>query len=166
MLRQIAPMLVNAMFYLENPISKPTPRPSRGTPAPWVHEWDHGAQNKRHSLAKKISSQGHTIVHFLCLPEGLDVKHKPSHATDSSTKSAHWRRGHWREQAHGPNLSLRKRVLIKPVMVNAHGMNPVDVPGHLYVSSDEKEQIDRARVARDSINKFSHNQKHGPHGPI
>ncbi len=30
----------------------------------------------------------------------------------------HWRRGHWKMHAHGPGLSLRKRILIKPVLVN------------------------------------------------
>jgi hypothetical protein len=32
----------------------------------------------------------------------------------------HWRRGHWKMQAHGPGLTLRRRRLIKPVFVNAH----------------------------------------------
>jgi hypothetical protein len=30
----------------------------------------------------------------------------------------HWRRGHWKMHACGPGRSLRKRILIKPVMVN------------------------------------------------
>jgi len=29
----------------------------------------------------------------------------------------HWRKGHWRMQAHGPSNGLRKRVFIKPIMV-------------------------------------------------
>jgi hypothetical protein len=32
---------------------------------------------------------------------------------------AHWRRGHWKMQAHGPQHSLRKRILIRPVFVNS-----------------------------------------------
>jgi hypothetical protein len=32
----------------------------------------------------------------------------------------HWRRGHWTTHAHGPDLSLRKRLFIKPVLVNRH----------------------------------------------
>lgn len=31
----------------------------------------------------------------------------------------HWRRGHWRNQPHGPQLSLRKLIWIAPVLVNA-----------------------------------------------
>jgi hypothetical protein len=33
--------------------------------------------------------------------------------------SFHWRRGHWRAQAHGPKMSLRKRIFVAPVMVRA-----------------------------------------------
>jgi hypothetical protein len=32
--------------------------------------------------------------------------------------SCHWRRGHWRMQVHGPGNTLRKRIRIKPVMIN------------------------------------------------
>ena len=35
------------------------------------------------------------------------------------TVQSHWRRGHWRMHRHGPQLLLRKRILIKPVLVNA-----------------------------------------------
>src|SRR5262249_27702497 len=35
----------------------------------------------------------------------------------------HWRRGHWKMHAHGPGRSLRKRVFIKPVLVNRHLMD-------------------------------------------
>lgn len=34
-----------------------------------------------------------------------------------SSVSAHWRRGHWRHQAHGPAMSLRKLVWIRPMRV-------------------------------------------------
>jgi hypothetical protein len=30
----------------------------------------------------------------------------------------HWRRGHWKMQAHGPQRSLRKRIFIRPTLVN------------------------------------------------
>jgi len=35
----------------------------------------------------------------------------------------HWRRGHWKMHAHGPGRALRKRILIKPVLVNGHLLN-------------------------------------------
>lgn len=52
------------------------------------------------------------------------------------TVTPHWRKGrkgHWREQAHGPKLTLRKRVLIKPTFVKGHELtDPFQVKGHVY----------------------------------
>jgi hypothetical protein len=39
-------------------------------------------------------------------------------ATTGRTVSPHWRRGHWRMQAHGPAMTLRKRILIRPVLIH------------------------------------------------
>ena len=48
----------------------------------------------------------------------------------------HWRRGHWRNQAHGPGRSLRKLIWVMPMRV---GYNQPDEPesGHLYRVSPE-----------------------------
>ena len=48
----------------------------------------------------------------------------------------HWRRGHWRNQAHGPGRSLRKLIWLMPMLV---GNNQSDEPesGHLYRVSPE-----------------------------
>ncbi len=43
----------------------------------------------------------------------------PLHADATSGVRMHWRRGHWRNQPHGPQLSLRKLIWIAPVLVNA-----------------------------------------------
>lgn len=36
---------------------------------------------------------------------------------EGTEKICHWRRGHWRNQAHGPRMSLRKPMRIAPVLV-------------------------------------------------
>jgi len=36
----------------------------------------------------------------------------------------HWRRGHWRTQRHGPGLTLRKRIHVEAVFVNAAELGP------------------------------------------
>jgi len=41
----------------------------------------------------------------------------------------HWRRGHWKMHAHGPGRSLRKRILIKPVLVNGHLLRDGELAG-------------------------------------
>jgi hypothetical protein len=38
----------------------------------------------------------------------------------------HWRRGHWKMQPYGPGRSERKRILIKPILVNKHLMDGGD----------------------------------------
>ena len=37
----------------------------------------------------------------------------------SGEVSPHWRRGHFRMQAHGPQMSLRKVIFIAPIVVRA-----------------------------------------------
>lgn len=39
---------------------------------------------------------------------------------DEGQRRPHWRRGHWKMHAHGPGRAERKRIFIKPVLVNAH----------------------------------------------
>lgn len=43
-----------------------------------------------------------------------------------SGKSAHWRRGHWRNQAYGKELSERRLVWIRPVVVKGRSDQPND----------------------------------------
>jgi hypothetical protein len=40
------------------------------------------------------------------------------HSESVSPRRPHWRRGHWKMHAHGPNRSLRKRIFVRPVLVN------------------------------------------------
>lgn len=39
---------------------------------------------------------------------------------EESHRRPHWRRGHWKMHAFGPGLRQRKRLFIKPVLVNRH----------------------------------------------
>jgi hypothetical protein len=161
MLARVTPLLVNAMFYLENPPVEPTPRPSPGTPKEWVEDWERLPQGKQNALRKKIASQGHTIVHLVT--SGRNSKDcQADQPTEDARRSAHWRRGHWREQAHGPALSLRKRILIRPMMINAKGMDPVDVPGHVYLPDPSQESLERARSAQAAINQMTSIQRKTP----
>ncbi len=36
---------------------------------------------------------------------------------DAATRASHWRRGHYRRQAHGPAMSLRKLIFVAPMWV-------------------------------------------------
>jgi hypothetical protein len=122
------PLIVNSLFYLENP-----PRPHRtslgsGTPDELVGLWERTPPDRRRKLQSRLNADGYTLVHLV----GVEVEHSSTHIGDR-TVTPHWRRGHWREQAHGPRLSLRKRILIKPMLVNGRDVcNPLEVQGHIY----------------------------------
>lgn len=46
----------------------------------------------------------------------------------SGEMSPHWRRGHFRMQAHGPRLSLRKVMFISPTIVRADRLTIDELP--------------------------------------
>lgn len=127
-LKVALPLIVNGLFYLENP-----PRPHRtglgsGTPDAVVERWDRTPGDRRRKLNSKLNAEGYTLVHFV----GEEIAHSSSEAR-GGTVAPHWRRGHWREQAHGPQLSLRKRILIRPTLVNGREVSdPLQVRGHVY----------------------------------
>ena len=45
-------------------------------------------------------------------------------------KAIHWRRGHWRNQAHGEGMKLTKLLWIMPTIINADKGEPIK--GHIY----------------------------------
>jgi hypothetical protein len=62
----------------------------------------------------KLTSMGYTKIHFCGKafePQNTD------HFGVGSEIRAHWRRGHWRNQPCGPQLSGRKLIWIMPVLV-------------------------------------------------
>lgn len=52
------------------------------------------------------------------LPPAMNMDH-----TNGPAVSPHWRRGHFRMQAHGPHNSLRKLMFIAPVLVAAERLS-------------------------------------------
>lgn len=70
----------------------------------------------------KLTSMGYLQVHrvgldFHRLALEAEKGHLPDSASGRSGPKAHWRRGHWRHQAHGPEMSLRKLRWIQPLRV-------------------------------------------------
>ncbi len=68
--------------------------------------------------AKRKASK--VFDHILVGPESLAVR-SVNHggSGDSRSVSTHWRRGHYRDQPHGPNNKERKLVFIEPILVRA-----------------------------------------------
>jgi len=84
-------------------------------------------RNIKDAAEGKLNDLGYRKV-VLCgrrLAEALEVA--PSH--DGRSPRTHWRRGHWRRQAHGEAMASHRLIWIRPVIVN-RGQNPPT--GHLY----------------------------------
>lgn len=126
-------LVVNALCYVAAyPDDIDTVWPS-GTPESLKQKVLTGKDKEKMRAKSKLTSLGYVPVH-ICgkriveQRNALDI-HSPGH-TQIAT---HWRRGHWRNQVHGPSRSLRKLIWLMPVIV---GSKP-DTPqaGHLYLVS-------------------------------
>lgn len=126
--REAVNLIVNALFYLsaypdENSLDWPSDAPTSLT-----GKADKGKTHKEKRRAEsKLLPLGFTRVRFC----RINKENKAASNTDS-TVLQHWRRGHWRNQAHGEKLSLRKLIWVMPVLVNSNkdtGAND----GHIYV---------------------------------
>ena len=121
--RPFLPVLFNCIFYLtqfpehitlEFPPQAPRDLVKQATSA--------FKPNKREQAEVEIRRRGFSRVRYVVDPTAHDEQtfaETGSRHDPSTSVSTHWRRGHWRRQPHGPDLTLIKRLWIKPVLVNA-----------------------------------------------
>jgi hypothetical protein len=82
-----------------------------------------GDDPKKAARARKFLESTVYLCEFQQQIKFYDVSHEGKGGTGEGTgqehrsPKPHWRRGHFRQQAHGPQMTLRKLVFIKPVMV-------------------------------------------------
>lgn len=113
---EAARLVSNALFYLSEPQDDLITKIEEGAPLHLVNKVIHGKPNQKKLAKQSLTAEGYAIVQYC----GARFSH-PAIDGDSSkefTKS-HWRRGHWRKQRHGPQLSSIKRIWIRPVLVKA-----------------------------------------------
>jgi hypothetical protein len=72
--------------------------------------WDYESLPIRYEFAQKVVLYTHE--------RQTEGAWSPGHA--GHPVQPHWRRGHLRNQRHGPGLTLVKRIAIPAVLVNAH----------------------------------------------
>ena len=60
--------------------------------------------------------QPYTTTTYIRLPSASEMPHEGT--GEGSSKRPHWRRGHIRHQAYGPNHSLHRDIWIEPIFVN------------------------------------------------
>lgn len=80
----------------------------------------------RNELSQKLSKFSYSRVHLL----GHKLKKYLNSQRTNSEVEPHWRRGHWRNQPFGKNLSETKLIWIKPTIVKKDKGEPKK--GHVY----------------------------------
>jgi hypothetical protein len=74
------------------------------------------------STAKRVKAQRKADRSYDYIQIGPQPEHLAAAtgvAADRNVRT-HWRRGHYRMQAHGPQFSLRKLIFLEPMLVGAH----------------------------------------------
>ena len=133
LLRAGSTLLVNALFYLESVREKqPEPEPGRDTPPEQVTKWVQTTPAKRYKQKSVLFASGYTVVRLM----GRELVSDTPSQGDKNVVKAHWRRGHWRLQRHGEELSMQRKIWIKPVMVGADHHIDQELSGHIYVTEN------------------------------
>lgn len=128
--RKALHLVFNAMFYLESLHELPSEAPGRDTSPALASKWSASAPEKRRKLRSELTANGYTVVRLV----GSEIA--DAGLVGGSSRDGvrtHWRRGFFRMQAHGPAMTLRKRLWVRPTVVNANKGDDADVPGHIYV---------------------------------
>lgn len=127
---QLAHLVVNALLYLvydkrDVELDYPEFAPRR-----LVDQTRSTKPTEARRAASKLAAMGYRKV-YLC---GRNFKVPPPGVDGSASPSAHWRRGHWRQQACGPGLQDHKLLWIMPTLVNAGAAQMIH--GHVYEVGD------------------------------
>lgn len=94
-------------------------------------------QAQAQALAKKNPSKRERAMRELKRLADYVLVSAPPMVTEPGTAEAgagvkpHWRRGHYRMQAHGPHHSLRKLIFLQPVLVGALEARQVSAPSYV-----------------------------------
>lgn len=111
--RQALRLIINGLCYLTAYPQDVETRWPDGTPEPLLSKIEKATKPKEiQRTVSKLTSMGYTKVHF-CGRAFAELPQVPT-GRDIAT---HWRRGHWRNQPHGPRMESRKLVWIMPVLV-------------------------------------------------
>lgn len=130
-------LVVNALCYVTSyPDDVATVWPD-GAPQSLVQKAIAGKGKERVRATSKLASLGYVPVH-ICGQRIVEQRSAAHVGTSSQVTSlaTHWRRGHWRSQAHGQGRVLRKMIWLMPTLVGAQ--DEVPAAGHVYL-------VDRAQ---------------------
>jgi hypothetical protein len=104
-----------------------------GSPSHLTKQADEGTPKERKRATSKLAALGYVPVHLcgqlLIRKQTEAASHAPGGGT---TKATHWRRGHWRNQTHGPGRSLKKLIWVMPMLIGGKNADEPDT-GHIYL---------------------------------
>ena len=127
-------LVVNALCYVAAyPDDIDTAWPP-GTPEALLKKAISGVGKEQARARSKLSALGYVPVH-ICgkrIAEQRERLNVP--APSVGGMATHWRRGHWRNQAHGQGRSLRKLIWMMPMLVGVKEKEEAEF-GHLYLVS-------------------------------
>jgi hypothetical protein len=127
-------LVVNALCYITAyPDDIDTVWPD-GTPASLRIKVESGKGKEVMRAKSKLAALGYVPVHICGKRIGEQRDKVLSAARWQSHPSTHWRRGHWRNQVHGPGRMLRKLIWVMPVLVGGDQKHDPEA-GHLYLVS-------------------------------
>lgn len=123
--REAVKLVVNCLCYLSSPSREVVARyPESDVTRAITHP---ASPLERARAEKRAVRKGYTLINFCGDSLDCEVGDVPT----GRELSAHWRRGHWRNQALGVRRSERKIIWIRPTLVRKdkadHG-----VSGHVY----------------------------------
>lgn len=104
-------VIVNTLCYLTGYAEDVEETWPQGTPDRLARQAETGTLIEQRRAKSKLQALGFTRI----LSVGRQFA--MADANPDAPMSPHWRRGHWRRQAHGPRRSLRKLLWIKPSRV-------------------------------------------------
>lgn len=124
-LRTLLPLVVNALLYVDGCRSHIGRGWASGTPGKLAERVDANpnATRARDTLLRANWRRAHLCT--LDAEAAADaVRGEGLSNEQREAVRTHWRRGHWRRQAHGPGGSLRKRIRIRATIVGRSKTQP------------------------------------------
>jgi hypothetical protein len=134
MLHAALSLILNALFYLDAYGADTEAAIPEDTPHKLKSAYEKAVKSSSRKAIREakhgLMAEGFTVIRMCGVEIGKHDERSQSDETGTNVRT-HWRRGHWRMQTCGPQLSQTKRVWIRPTLVGKHAASPVQ--GHKYV---------------------------------
>lgn len=128
-------LIINCILYLSSQQESLTKEYPKDIPNHLISKIKNAkTKHKKEVAIDEIKRIGFTKITFARLEESELTTEKDGTGTGTEV-SPHWRRGHWRKQPYGTNLSEIKLIWIKPTIVRKDMGSPKK--GHIYEVNKE-----------------------------